>query len=327
MPDRESAAAWLASVLRAEMPLSEGALAVAPSAPERGASPVWCDASNVVVRLRVQGTDRDAVETARELPLVPLSRVKDQARAEAFVRAWCEAVRRALGALAKAPLPDPPPFGVADLGHPPTLAAILGRERLHTRDDFLAALLAPRLFGRYFTVSYAVAEAAVARVHDVLVEAPPLLQTPSLRLRALTTSWNDDPPPGPSRGGVRARHSGVVAGFELSILDEGVARDSKQQELEVVPADALGDLDRVEAGLRAWRDTLPAHAALFEPDEILHTMPHDLVSSAAFADARTVTREEFREAWAKRWYFAERLVRREAAAAARNKRPLGLRGR
>lgn len=319
MPDRESPAAWLASVLRSEMPIVEGPMAVAPCAPEQGGEAVRCDASSVVVCLRVRGSDPAAAETTRDLALVPLARAKDRARAEAFVRAWCEAVRRALRALARAPLPDPPPFGVADLGHPPTLASILGRERLHTRDDFLAALLAPKLFGRYFTVTLAVAEAAVARVHDVLVEAPPVLQTPSLLLRALTTSWNDDPPPGPSRGGVRARHSGVVAGFELSLLDQGVARDSKQQELEVVPADALGDLDRVEAGLRGWRDALPAHAALFEPDEIPHTMPHDLVSSAAFADARAATREEFREAWARHWHFAERLVHREAAAAARKK--------
>ncbi len=318
--ERDALAAWLAAVLRTELPVREGPFEVAPSpAPDArtgGEGETWCDGRHVGVRVRVRSPSQpDAV---RAVALVPVEHAADRARAEGFVRAWCAVVRHALRDLASSALPDAPAFTAADLGQPWALASLLARKSLETREEFVAALSDRKHFGRYFAIPPTVAGAALERVHAVLTERPPLLRTDAMALRALTTPWNDDhPPPGPSRGGVRVHWSGVVAALELTLLDDGSVRDRKQQEIELVPGESLGDLDRVEAYLRGWRDALPEHASLIAPDEVPFTMPHDLACPAVLASHRATTRDDFRAAFARRWQFRERHALREKKAPAR----------
>ncbi len=304
--DRDSLAAWLGATLRAELPLQVGpyALALADTA---------CDGAHVTASLRLTAPARpedppyDAPPPhARDLSLVTVAHASDRPRVESFVRAWCASVRRALHDLTTSSLPDPPWFGPMDLGNPVALAATLADPSLRTVDDFAAAFAARKHLGRFYATSAARADEALALVHDVLMEAPPILETRTLLLRALTTPWNDDPPPGPSRGGVRVRYAGVVAAFELSVLADGTPRDSKQQELELVPAEHLDDLPRVEAYLRAWRDVLPEHTSYFTVDDLELVMPHDLFHPGVLTLRRAQTREDFHRAFAKRWDFEAR---------------------
>lgn len=304
--------AWIAAVLRTELPIREGRFIVAPWArPEAGEreplwpQAAWSDAHSVGVRLRVRspGSPR---EEFRCLGLVPRECLDDRRRAEAFVRAWCVVLRRALRDLAASALPDAPGFTAADLGEAWVYAKLLKRKALSTRDDFIDALSERKLFGRFFAIPPSVAGAGLERVCAVLYDTPPLLASRAMVLRALTTPWNDDPPPGPSRGGIRVHWAGVVVAFELNLLDDVGVRDSKQQEIEMVPAEHLDDLDRVEAYLRAWRDALPEHAQLIAPDEVASTIPRDLVCPEVLTTKRAVTREDFAAAIARRWQFVER---------------------
>jgi hypothetical protein len=311
--------AWIAAVLRTELPIREGAFVVAPcarpDATEREPAwplAAWSDAGyvGVRVRLRTVGAPRDV---CRELGLVPRACLDDRRRAEAFVRAWCAVLRRALRDLSTSALPDAPSFTPADLGEPWVFAKLLRRSALSTRDDFVEALSERRHFGRFFAIPPSVAGAALERTCEVLYDAPPLLSSRLMILRALTTPWNDDPPPGPSRGGVRVHWCGVVVALELSLLDDAGVRDSKQQEIEMAPAAHLHDLDRVEAYLRAWRDVLPEHARLIAPDEVASTIPGDLVCPDVLSTARAFTRDDFAAAFARRWQIAERRALRARA--------------
>lgn len=313
--DRDTPAAWLAAALRTELPLQEGPYALA-------FADTSCDGAHVTASLRLTAPPRpedppyDAPPAhPRELPLLGVAHLADRPRAEAFVRAWCASVRRALRDLTTSPLPDPPWFGPMDLGNPVALAATLADASLRTVDDFTLAFAARKHLGRFFATPAPLADAALALVHGVLMEAPPILETRTLLLRALTTPWNDDPPPGPSHGGVRVRYAGVVAAFELSILADGTPRDSKQQELELVPAEHLDDLPRVEAYLRAWRDVLPEHTSFFTVDDLELVMPHDLFHPGVLTLRRAKDRDDFRRAFAKRWEFDARARRAGVARA------------
>lgn len=321
--DREADEAWLTSVLRDEPPIREGRFSLAPwtrepappSAPWRSA--VWSDARFVGARVRLR-TPQSEAGVCREVPLVPTSHAYDRGRGEAFVRAWFAVVRRALRDLATSALPDAPVFTAEDLGKGWFHASLFQRKRLETRDDFESVLSERAHLGRFFAIAPVAAGAGLERVHAVLTEKPALLKTPSLLMRALDTPWNDDaPPPGPSRGGVRVHWTGVVVAFELSLIDPSGARDNRQQEIEMVPGEFLDDIARVEAYLRAWRDVLPEHAALFAPDEVPFTLPHDLVCPAILATPRTATRDDFRVAFARRWQFAARRALRAAAPPTR----------
>ncbi|MFO0606161.1 MAG: hypothetical protein U0324_23505 [Polyangiales bacterium] len=303
---RDTPESWLASTLRAELPLTEGPYALALT----GTS---CDGAHVAASLRLTSPPRPEDPPyepppphARELALLDVAHAANRARAGAFVRAWAASVRRALHDLTTSPLPDPPWFGPMDLGNPAALAATLHDAALVTYEDFLGAFAARKHLGRFFALTADVAGAALALVHEVVTERPPFVETDRILLRALTTPWNDDPPPGPSRGGVRVRYGGVVAAFELSVLAGGTARDSKQQELELVGAEHLDDLPRVEAYLRAWRDVLPEHASLFTVDDLELVMPHDLVLPDVLSLKRARRREDFLRAFAKRWSFDAR---------------------
>lgn len=304
--------AWIAAVLRTELPIREGAFVVAPcarpDASEREPAwphAAWSDAGyvGVRVRLRTAGAPRDVCRT---VGLVPHACLDDRRRAEAFVRAWCAVLRRAMRDLSTSALPDAPTFTPADLGEPWVFAKLLRRSGLATRDDFVDALSDRKHFGRFFAIAPSVAGAALERTCAALYEKPPLLSSRLMIVRALTTPWNDDPPPGPSRGGIRVHWSGVVVALELSLLDDVGVRDSKQQEIEMVPAEHLDDLDRVDAYLRAWREALPEHVRLIAPDEVASTIPRDLVCPDVLSTARAVTRDDFAAAFARRWQFVER---------------------
>lgn len=316
--DREAHEAWLSSLLCDELPMREGRYALTPwprdgtdAAPPWPQS-AWCDDRFVGVRVRLK-TPASPAETCCVVNLVPVSLLDERCRAEAFVKAWCAVLRRALRDLATSALPDAPTLTADDLGAGWVHAAILKRKGLSTRDDFAAVLSDRKHLGRFFAIPPGVAGAGLERVHAVLTEKPPLLKTESMILRALDTPWNDDvPPPGPSRGGVRVHWTGVVAAFELSLLDASGGRDNRQQEIELVPGEFLDDMARVEAYLRAWRDSLAEHARLIAPDEVPFTMPHDLACPAVLATPRTSTRDEFRVAFARRWQFAARHALRAA---------------
>jgi hypothetical protein len=312
--ERDPLAAWLATTLRAEIPFTEGPYTLALV----GTS---CDGAHVHASLRLTAPARaedspyePPAPHARDLALLEVATASDRPRAEAFVRAWARSLRRTLRELTASALPDPPWFGPMDLGNPVALAATQHDATLATLDDFLTAFAARKHFGRFAAIPPARAAAALTLVHDLITATPPFLQTDRILLRALTTPWNDDPPPGPSRGGVRVRYEGVVAAFELSVVAGGTPRDSKQQELELVPAEHLDDLDRVDAYLRAWRDVLPEHTALFTVDDLELVMPHDLVNPAVLTLKRARRREDFHRAFAKRWSFD---ARRSAAAPRR----------
>jgi hypothetical protein len=304
--ERDTLAAWLAATLGSELPLREGpyTLELLGTA---------CDGVHLTATLRLTAPPRPEDPPyeppsphVRELALLDVSHAADRVRAGAFVRAWAASVRRALHDLTTSPLPDPPWFGPLDLGNPAALAGTLHDTTLVTHDDFLRAFAARKHPGRFFALPISVAEAALDLVHEVVTEQPPFLETDRVLLRALTTPWNDDPPPGPSRGGVRVHYGGVVAAFELSVLTEGTIRDSKQQELELVTSEHLDDLPRVEAYLRAWRDVLPEHASLFTVDDLELIMPHDLVLPEVLSLKRARRREDFQRAFAKRWAFEAR---------------------
>jgi hypothetical protein len=319
--DREADEAWLASVLREELPMREGRYALTPW-PREGAAAtaplpqcVWSDDRFVGVRLRLRAPT-EASEVCRAVPLVARSKCGDRRRAEHFVKAWCSVLRRALRDLATSALPDAPRFTVDDLGEGWVHAAILQRKRLETRDDFAAVLSERKHLGRFFAIPPAAAGAGLELVHAVLFEKSPILKSDTMLFRALDTPWNDDvPPPGPSRGGVRVHWSGVVAAFELTLLGANGARDTRQEEIELVPGEFLDDIARVETCLRAWRDVLAEHASLIAPDELPFTMPHELTAPEVLATPRAVTRDDFRLAFARRWHFAARQAQRLATPA------------
>ncbi len=304
MPDeREASMAWLTAVMRSELPVREGPYALGLAGDGEVAVH---DGRHLGLRVRLV-TPAEPMGIERTVALLPADGSVDRARGEAFLRAWCFALRRAFRDLATSALPDAPRFTAADLGTASTWTSLARRRSLTDRDAFDAALAERRHFGRFFAITPTVAGAALERVYAVLTEKPPVLKCETMVLRALTTPWNDDhPTPGPSRGGVRVHFSGVVAAFELSLVDESGVRERKQQELEVAPAEHLHDLARVEAFLRAWREVLPEHVRRLAPDEVAFAMPHNLYDAAVLSTPRAVTRADFRAAFERRWQFRER---------------------
>jgi hypothetical protein len=108
-----------------------------------------------------------------------------------------------------------------------------------------------------------------------------------------------------SPNGVRATPHGLLATLQLTAFDEvdGEARicDIKQQEVIVVPAVALGNVDRFLMCLDGWADVLPKafeqrFAAVFDT-----LMPHDLMPATLFTLKRPRSRADFAAALARRW--------------------------
>jgi hypothetical protein len=300
---------WLASVLRSELPIRQAPRTLSLDA----RAGTWCEGAYVGATLVLRAPNDPALPFGVDLAAGVSCRVhfatreglRDRARSEAYVRAWCAVVRRALRDLATSDLPDAPLLEPGALtAH--AVWAVSQRTALRTLDDFTNALSGVKALGRFLAIAPARATAALDCVHTIVNESPPLLETPTLRLTTLTTPWNDEPPPGPSRGGVRVHYGGVVVAIELCTLLDDVIVDRKQQEIELCAAEHLGDLARVEHYLRAWREVLPEHAALFRDSEIDYVMPHDLAAPEVLGTRRAKTREHFCAAFARHWHFTAR---------------------
>lgn len=316
--ERLALARWAEAVIAAELPIEEGRFALALVEPGADLSAeiaggqwsgaAFCDGRAVGASLRFIGTESlcDPLNpTAARYDVVArlfsVGRMGDRTRAAALVRAWATVLRRVFQDLSHSPYPDAPwlaPSEIARAEHHDRLLA-----RAETVEGFVEALCGPKLYGRFFAPPAGLVRAGLERVHAVVNESPPLLDARGVTLRTLETPWNDEDPVGPFKGGARGRHVGLVVGFELSVREDGALRDLKQQEVDMVPGAALGDLDRVEAYLRAWRDVLPEHVTLLSPAEVETLMPHELVAPDVLSLKRARTREDFRRAFAQRWHF------------------------
>jgi hypothetical protein len=298
--DRVALVAWLTALLDTELPLRGGQYFL-EFAPETAA--VTVEGNNLCVHLRLCSPH---VVGLRALSLLSLVRAEESSRAEAFVRGWCAALRRVFSDLSTSSFPEAPSFTVTDLGYAATLASILNRTALKHARDFEEALLEWRIYGRFCAMPPTLADAALERVHAVIADQPPLVKNDVLVLRALTVPWDDPPPPGPSRGGARVHYSGVVAALEIVFPNAQFVKAPRQQEIEFVTTEHLGDLDRVEAYLRAWRACLAEHAELYSPSEAVHLFPQDLTCAIVLSVQKAKTVDDFRDAIAKRWQFRER---------------------
>lgn len=316
--ERLALARWAETVIAAELPIEEGRYALALAEPDADAcaevggaawsGAAFCDGRVVGASLRFVGTESlgDPLNpTAARYNLITrlfsVARMGDRTRAAAFVRAWAIVLRRVFQDLSRNPYPDAPWLAPSEPGRTDQHDRLL--TRAETVESFVEALCGPKLYGRFFAPPAGLMRAALERVHAVVTESPPILDARGITLRALETPWNDEDPIGPFKGGVRGRHVGLVVGLELSVREDGALRDLKQQEVDMVPGASLGDLDRVEAYLRAWRDVLTEHVTLLSAGEIEALMPHDLVAPDVLSLKRARTREDFRKALAQRWHF------------------------
>lgn len=231
--------------------------------------------------------------------LVPAAALADMERVAAYLRGWIAAVRRVLDATV-----ETSPHGV--LLFRLAMPGVLDSTRGKSAERFERALLAPTRLGRYILPDPSLlSQEAVNQVHATLTEVLPASSGRFL----LRMTEPIDPVSSllPSCGGLCGVPEGLRLSLELVTLDRpgGAPRDVKQQDVFMVPLEALKNPARVDACLRGWGDALHKLFETSDPEALECLMPYDLIVERALARPRITTREEFREAllagWNRRW--------------------------
>jgi hypothetical protein len=301
------------------LPIEEGfanlRLRTVPEDPPPGASPalassggVTRDTWGVFVAMELTAPWREREYPGRPvmrrtmtdtIGLVPAAALGDLPRVEAYLRGWVSAVRKVLRSISEAS-----PHGILlfRLAIPTVLELKLGS----SADRFERALLAPSRLGKYVPPDRSLlSQDAVDWVYQLLGECLP---APG-GLFSVRVADPIEPVSSrfPSRGGVYGVPEGLRVALALSSYQRpgGLVRDTKQQDIFLLPLAALTDPERLEACLRGWGDALTQLFATSDPEALECLMPHDLSFERALLRRRTKTREEFRDAlllhWNRRW--------------------------
>jgi hypothetical protein len=231
--------------------------------------------------------------------LVPAAALHDMERVLAYLQGWASAVRRVLSATL-----ETSPHGI--LLFRLAMPVVLDLTRGKSAERFERALLAPTRLGRYILPDPSLlSQEAVNRVYATLNEVLPASSGRfTLRMAEPLEPVSSTLP---SNGSLRGVPEGLRLSLELVALDRpgGAPRDIKQQDVFLIPIEALRDPARIDACLRGWGEALCRLFATSDPEALECLMPYDLIIERALQRPRLTTLEEFRDAllagWNRRW--------------------------